>query len=93
MGLVAAARLGARRGVTDPALEGRIRAALERLGLPTSPPSGLDPAALAGAMAADKKRRAGMAAFVVPTEGGAALLEGLDPREAVEALQAAEASA
>jgi 3-dehydroquinate synthetase len=93
IGLIAAARLGTLHGVTDPALEDRIRAALERLGLPTSPPPGLDPAALAEAMGADKKRRSGLGAFVVPADDGAALLQGIDPTEAVESLLRAEASA
>jgi hypothetical protein len=44
------------------------------------------------AMAADKKRRAGGAVFVVPTPGGAALVEGLDPRVALGSLVEGEPS-
>jgi hypothetical protein len=35
------------------------------------------------AMAADKKRRSGQSVFVVPAEGGAVLLEGLESAEAI----------
>ena len=37
-------------------------------------------------MAADKKRRSGSAVFIVPAPGGAALLEGIEPKEAVSLL-------
>ncbi|MGH2691516.1 MAG: 3-dehydroquinate synthase, partial [Actinomycetota bacterium] len=83
IGLVAAARLGAEHGGTAPELEERIRSTLERLGLPVALPSGLDPDALVGAMAADKKRRSGSAIFVTPGPGGATLVEGIDPKEAI----------
>jgi 3-dehydroquinate synthase len=85
-GLVAAARLGAVHGVTDPALEERIRSILKRLDLPTGRPGGIDNDRMLGAMAADKKRRSGESVFVVPSPVGAALLEGLDPAEALTAL-------
>ena len=85
-GLVAAARLGAAHGITDPALEERVRTILRRLDLPTGRPGGLDNDRLLSAMAADKKRRSGEAVFVVPSPGGASLLEGLDPAEALTAL-------
>jgi 3-dehydroquinate synthetase len=85
-GLVAAARLGARTGHTDRTLERRLTGVLERLGLPAHAPMKLELGTLLDAMAADKKRRAGRAAFVVPAEGGAVLLDGVDPREAVTSL-------
>jgi 3-dehydroquinate synthetase len=90
-GLIAAARLGAHHGVTDPRLEGRLHAILERLGLPTLAPEQLDRARLLEAIAADKKRRSGHAAFVVPASGGAALLEGVDPAEAMSCLKGSAA--
>ena len=83
VGLLGAARLGASYDVTDPALEERLRSILERLGLPVSLPAGLDTGELAAAMTADKKRRSGEAVFVAPSGGGAALLEGIDPPEAI----------
>jgi hypothetical protein len=42
-------------------------------------------------MAADKKRRSGRAVFVVPSSDGAALLEGIDPAEALASLAPEEA--
>jgi shikimate kinase / 3-dehydroquinate synthase len=86
-GLVAAARLGARAGVTEPELAGRLADLLEALGLPATPPPELPPDALLEAMAADKKRRSGWAVFVVPAVGGAALLEGVEEREALASLR------
>lgn len=83
IGLVAAARLGAKHGVTDPALEARLESLLAKLGLPVAPPAQLEPDALLDAVTADKKRRSGRAVFVVPAPGGAALLEELDPADAV----------
>jgi 3-dehydroquinate synthase len=91
IGLVAAARLGAEHGVTDPGTAERLRSILDALGLPVEPASGLDPDAVVEAMGADKKRRSGSAVFVVPTPGGAALLEGIDPRDAASFLAPSEA--
>lgn len=85
-GLLAAARLGARTGHTDRALQPRLVALLERLKLPATAPMDLELGALLDAMAADKKRRAGRAAFVVPAAEGAVLLDGVEPRDAVTCL-------
>lgn len=85
-GLLAAARLGRQHGITDPSLEERTGSILARLGLPTGPPPELDTDRMLSAMAADKKRRSGKAVFVVPAPGGAALLEGLDPADALSHL-------
>lgn len=82
-GLVAAARLGVRHGITDPSVEDRTRSILDHLGLPVAEPEGLDSERMLGAIGVDKKRRSGKAVFVVPAPGGAALLEGLDPAEAL----------
>jgi shikimate kinase / 3-dehydroquinate synthase len=90
-GLIAAARLGAHHGVTDSGLEGRLHTILERFGLPTVAPERLDRARLLEAIAADKKRRSGRAAFIVPAPGGAALLEGIDPAEAMSFLKGSAA--
>lgn len=86
VGLVAAARLGAAVGITSGDLADRIAALLSRLGLPTAPPPSLGAERLLSAMAGDKKRRGGPV-FVVPAAGGAALVEGVDPRRALDALQ------
>ena len=86
VGLVAAARLGQDLGLTPPDLTDRIVRSVDGLGLPLAPPPELDPARILEAIAADKKRRAGRAVFVVPTGAGAVLVEGLEPQRAVEAL-------
>jgi len=88
VGMIAAARLGAAAGVTDPGLAGRLVALVGRFGLPTQVPAGLDRDGIMEGMASDKKRRAGRAVFVVPAPGGAALLDGVDPTEAIAALEA-----
>ena len=87
IGLVAAARLGAALSTCGPELAGRIAAVLERLGLPTRAPA-LDEGRLLGALAADKKRASGEVRFVVPAQDGAALVSGIDPREALALLRA-----
>jgi 3-dehydroquinate synthase len=92
IGTVAAARLGERLGVTRPGTAVRLAALFVRLGLPVHAPPALRRAAMLDAMAADKKRRAGGAVFVVPTPGGAALVEGLDPRVALGSLVEGEPS-
>jgi 3-dehydroquinate synthetase len=75
VGLVAAARLGAALGVTDPALSTRLGALLTRLGLRVTVPEGVGPKELLQAMSADKKRRSGHAVFVIPALGGVELVE------------------
>ena len=87
IGLVAAARLGALLGTCDPSLAVHVADVLQRLGLPTAAPP-LDEDRLLAALSADKKRAAGKARFVVPADGGAALVTGVDPREALAMLRA-----
>jgi len=87
IGLVAAARLGAAVGVTDPGMAARLEALLVRLGLPVTVPDGVDPAALLEAMTADKKRRSGRAMFVIPAPGGVDLVEDPSPDEVLRALR------
>ncbi|MFN2590635.1 MAG: 3-dehydroquinate synthase family protein, partial [Actinomycetota bacterium] len=93
MGLVAAARLGASLGVTEPELPGRIESVLSRLGLPLTPPDELDPARMGDAFRADKKRRGAGLTFVLPVPGGVDLFTGLDADRALAALRAHEAVA
>ncbi len=93
VGVVAAARLGEREGVTPPGSAARIRATFERLGLPVDLPAGVDAGAMVTAVSSDKKRRGDRAVFVVPAPGGAALIEGLDPTDALTILQPREAAA
>jgi len=63
-GMVAAARLSARRGLCSDALAAQIEAAVAALGLPVRY-SGYDPGALWDAMRHDKKWRDGAARFVL----------------------------
>jgi 3-dehydroquinate synthase len=86
IGLAAAARLGASLGVTDPRLPAQIESVLSRLGLPVTAPPGLDEHRLRDALEADKKRRGGQVAFVLPCPGGVDLIAGLDPDRALSAL-------
>ena len=81
VGLVASAVLGAELGFSPPALAGRLRDLLERLGLPTSAPFVSRPA-LEGAIAGDKKVVGESLTWVFVRGPGEALLEDLDLREA-----------
>ncbi len=65
LGLIAAARLAAARGLCAPDIPVRIREVVGRVGLPTQL-SGYDPAAIVAAMTTDKKRKAGRVRFVLP---------------------------
>jgi shikimate kinase / 3-dehydroquinate synthase len=81
IGVVAEARFGESMNVTPEGTAARIEALLTRLGLPTVPPGALDRNTILAAMGSDKKRRAGRTVVVVPTPGGATLLEDVDPAE------------
>ena len=83
VGLVAAARLSAGLGYADPALEGRIRAVLDGLGLPTRL-SGYDPDAILAAMTHDKKKQAGKLRFILLRDVGDVFIASDVPRETVE---------
>lgn len=86
VGLVACARLGVATRHSPEALPDRFAAALGALGLRVEPPGDLDEAALVRAMGADKKRAGGRLRFVVPMEDGAALIDGVEPDAALNAL-------
>jgi 3-dehydroquinate synthase len=59
VGMMLAARLSARLGMADDADAARLRALLQRCGLPIEPPPGLAADALLARMRLDKKNRAG----------------------------------
>jgi 3-dehydroquinate synthase len=65
VGMVLAARLSARLGWADDAEADRLQALLERLGLPTAVPAGLDPQALVARMQLDKKAVSGKLRLVL----------------------------
>jgi len=65
LGLIAATRLAANRGLCPSDMPQRVQAVVERLGLPTTI-SGYEPAAILAAMGTDKKRKGGKVRFVLP---------------------------
>lgn len=86
IGIVAAARFGEARGVTEPGLADRVADTLGGLGLPTSPTEGttsfeapleLDPKRLAAAVRHDKKRGGGALHAVLPVRVGEVRIEPL----------------
>jgi 3-dehydroquinate synthase len=66
IGMAAEARLAGRLGWIEPATTARLVALIERFGLPTTIPDGLDPDALIDAMARDKKNQRGRTRFILP---------------------------
>ncbi len=86
LGMLAAARVGARLGAGDAGLEARLRALLGRLGLPTDFERRLAPQVLAR-IAVDKKRAGGEIAFVIVERAGAARLERLGAERLREILR------
>jgi 3-dehydroquinate synthase len=64
MGIVCATRISAARGYCDAATAARVRRLVERAGLPVEMPPDLEPAAVARAIAVDKKIRNGAVRFV-----------------------------
>jgi 3-dehydroquinate synthase len=85
LGMLAACRVSVKYG-GDPALEGRLRALLERLGLPVDIDRWLAPAVLAH-MATDKKRAASRVRFVVAERAGRARTELVELEELGRILQ------
>jgi 3-dehydroquinate synthase len=71
IGLVAEARIAARAGLFSPREAERITALLVRLGLPTTIPGGMTPAAILDVARRDKKSRQGRIAYALPARIGA----------------------
>ena len=65
LGLIAAARLAANRGLCQPDVPQRVQAVVARLDLPTELHH-YDPAVILAAMSTDKKRKHGRVHFVLP---------------------------
>ncbi|MDX1623911.1 MAG: 3-dehydroquinate synthase, partial [Gemmatimonadota bacterium] len=70
IGLVAAARLAESDGIAEPGLADRVEAALERIGLPTRVPAGMEAEDLIGRIRHDKKRAGGVVHMVLPVAPG-----------------------
>jgi len=77
-GMMAAAEIGRRLGVTSPSLVARQRALLERFGLPVRGPK-LDAEAVLAAVALDKKVAAGAVRWVLLEDVGRAVLRSAVP--------------
>ncbi len=70
IGMILEATLGESMGVTEPGTADRIRAALERAGLPTARPAGIEAETIERAMRADKKARGGGIELALPARIG-----------------------
>ena len=89
LGLVAAAELSAMLGYCAKDLPGRVRTAVERLGLPVR--YAFDPGQALAAMSTDKKRRGRALRFVLPYRvGEVALVEDVQQAAVLAALETVE---
>ncbi len=85
-GLVVATRIARSRGLCADDLVADVTRTIESLGLPTSPPADVDPAALVARTRHDKKRRGGRRRMVLPHARGGAGLYDVDDAELLAAL-------
>jgi 3-dehydroquinate synthase len=83
-GMVAAAEIGKRAGITPPELVERQRNLIERAGLPTRPPKGIDRDRIRAALALDKKVVAGGQRWVLLEDVGRPIVRGDVPASIVE---------
>jgi len=90
IGMVAEARVSAALGLCRPEVVERLRALLERAGLPVELPADIDREKLAGAIELDKKVRGGKVKFVALEALGRTRFVLLTNREIVEHAHAAE---
>src|SRR5690606_28207777 len=88
VGMVQAARLSERLGLSPAADTLRLRTLLERFGLPVEPPPGLDPDTLVGHMRLDKKAQVGGLRFIVWDGAGRARVLSDVPEAEVRAVLA-----
>jgi len=87
LGLIAAARLAAARGLCAPDLPQRIHDVVERMGLPTTL-TGYDAAEIVAAMSTDKKRKRGKVRFVLPRAiGDVGVYDDVSEAEALAAIK------
>ena len=71
IGMVLESVLAEREGIAESGTARRVRAAVERAGLPTERPSEMEPARLVAVTRSDKKARRGQAEFALPRRVGA----------------------
>jgi 3-dehydroquinate synthase len=86
VGMIAAAEIGKRAGVTPASLADRQRVLIERSGLPTKPPAGIDRDRVRAALALDKKVVAGGQRWVLLEDVGRPIVTADVPKEVVEAV-------
>ncbi len=86
VGMIAAAEIGRRVGVTPAALVERQRVLIERAGLPLRPPAGIDRARVHAALALDKKIVAGGQRWVLLEDVGRPIVTSDVPKDVVEAV-------
>ena len=86
VGMIAAAEIGRRVGITPAALVDRQRTLIERAGLPTRPPAGIDRARVTAALALDKKVVAGGQRWVLLQDVGHPIVTSDVPKDVVEAV-------
>ncbi len=96
IGMCGSARLAARLGAADEAVERETRRLLTRFGLPTAIPAPMDTDQIMDAMMHDKKFRGGQMVFVLPTRiGDVEIRKGIPSelvRSVVESLKEGEQS-
>jgi shikimate kinase/3-dehydroquinate synthase len=86
VGMIAAAEIGRRVGITPEALVDRQRILIERSGLPLKPPKGIDRARVVTALALDKKIVAGGQRWVLLEDVGRPIVNSDVPKDVVEAV-------
>jgi len=93
VGMLLAARLSERLGMSQAADTARLQRLLERLGLPVAIPAGMDPDALLALMRLDKKNTAGTLRLILwRGVGQAEIVGGVDEREVLATLREATAA-
>jgi 3-dehydroquinate synthase len=71
VGMVLESRVAERLGVAEPGTSDRVRAAVQRTGLPVARPENQSPAEILRATRSDKKARGGAVEYALPTRVGA----------------------
>jgi 3-dehydroquinate synthase len=86
IGMMAAAEIGRRSGITPQAVIERQRTVLERFGLPTRPPAGIAEADIMEAISLDKKVVGGVVRWVLLEDIGRPVVRGDIPLDTVRSV-------
>ncbi|MBD2004282.1 MULTISPECIES: 3-dehydroquinate synthase [Cyanophyceae] len=84
IGMVAAGEIAVNLQMWDKLASERQNALIQKAGLPTALPPGLDIEAIVDALSTDKKVKAGKVRFVLPTQIGAAIVTDQVPRDVIK---------